>query len=763
MELDGNNQGMECLRLLNEIIADFDELLGEDRFSAIDKIKTVGSTYMAAVGLIPDKKMSDESSGRRHMATLVEFVFAMRDKLKDINDNSYNNFMLRVGINVGPVVAGVIGARKPQYDIWGNTVNVASRMDSTGLPNHTQVTEEVYQALKDMPYQFVCRGKVKVKGKGEMTTYFLTDRAPTNQNTQNSTNGHTQNPPSSYGGVATPLAMLQNSARRAAAQPSRLPPVRETTIGGEHEPLLPNGHQANGNNHKGNKNRRLQEEEETPPPPPPHGVPLPRWPPPRALVPPWPRSQEPRPPIPHKRRPPARLPRPRSSESLPLARSPRVHSSADELSSLTRSPSMSSSDESYSRTTDASPSPPRPAPWLPARPHRVEKPSIYDYPPIRQKPLQNNISDIYTKHNKNKKSNLDDKYLNEALDFHKEEDKLQRSIINMMAATKRDSCSQTDKKDVNGRSAQRTKSFSSSGGKPSIKHLNLDSREVFSKRSPTDVACVQPFERDIQRLLDDKNILKNNPSKPERKELKLELRSQNPSLEGVRNCNNNSSPLHVVGLAAITQLARASPAPSQPSPLRPPTNEFPGVLPTDVVVELPSPSGTMERVSNACDERNEIIEENEEEMKFQERLNTREPNAMHRMGAYGESQSEWSSSCSDGEGECEGGQHESTGYITDDPALENVSMLNEAGLTDAEAALSDVNSCYFDREDVSVSSRASSRLMDSEALVSLESLSAIYDSDEPAHRYLANIRTVSESITRNFGQPTHVTDGESDV
>lgn len=73
------------------------QLLGEDRFSAIDKIKTVGSTYMAAVGLIPDKKMTDEASSRKHMATLVEFVFAMRDKLKDINDNSYNNFMLRVG------------------------------------------------------------------------------------------------------------------------------------------------------------------------------------------------------------------------------------------------------------------------------------------------------------------------------------------------------------------------------------------------------------------------------------------------------------------------------------------------------------------------------------------------------------------------------------------------------------------------------------------------------------------------------------------
>lgn len=80
------------------------------------------------------------------------------------------------GINIGPVVAGVIGARKPQYDIWGNTVNVASRMDSTGLPNHTQVTEEVYQVLKTYPYEFQCRGKVKVKGKGDMTTYFLIDR-----------------------------------------------------------------------------------------------------------------------------------------------------------------------------------------------------------------------------------------------------------------------------------------------------------------------------------------------------------------------------------------------------------------------------------------------------------------------------------------------------------------------------------------------------------------------------------------------------------
>ena len=85
-------------------------------------------------------------------------------------------FFVRLGVNIGPVVAGVIGARKPQYDIWGNTVNVASRMDTSGLPNHIQVTEDVYKILKNSPYEFKCRGKVNIKGKGEMVTYFLTER-----------------------------------------------------------------------------------------------------------------------------------------------------------------------------------------------------------------------------------------------------------------------------------------------------------------------------------------------------------------------------------------------------------------------------------------------------------------------------------------------------------------------------------------------------------------------------------------------------------
>ncbi|XP_050418013.1 adenylate cyclase type 1 [Patella vulgata] len=175
-ELDANNQGMECLRVLNEIIADFDELLNAPRFRAIDKIKTIGSTYMASIGLMPEYIIQDNDTSVTHsLALLVEFAFAMKDKLRIINENSYNNFVMKIGMNIGPIVAGVIGARKPQYDIWGNTVNVASRMESTGKPDHIQVTEEVYAALKDM-YDFKCRGRITVKGKGEMITYFLVGR-----------------------------------------------------------------------------------------------------------------------------------------------------------------------------------------------------------------------------------------------------------------------------------------------------------------------------------------------------------------------------------------------------------------------------------------------------------------------------------------------------------------------------------------------------------------------------------------------------------
>ncbi|EDV27250.1 uncharacterized protein TRIADDRAFT_21914 [Trichoplax adhaerens] len=170
-ELDSVSEGVECLRLLNEIIADFDELLMEDDCKYIEKIKTTGHSYMAAAGLVPDPKL--EQDGAKCTAALTNFAMRMMDRLEDINKHSFNNFKLRVGINFGQVVSGVIGARKPQYDIWGNTVNVASRMESTGKPGFTQVTEEVTKVLAGRGFVFECRGLISVKGKGNMMTYFL--------------------------------------------------------------------------------------------------------------------------------------------------------------------------------------------------------------------------------------------------------------------------------------------------------------------------------------------------------------------------------------------------------------------------------------------------------------------------------------------------------------------------------------------------------------------------------------------------------------
>ncbi|KAK2525876.1 Adcy5 [Columba guinea] len=175
VELEANNEGVECLRLLNEIIADFDEIISEDQFRQLEKIKTIGSTYMAASGL---NDSTYDKEGKTHIKALADFAMRLMDQMKHINEHSFNNFQMKIGLNIGPVVAGVIGARKPQYDIWGNTVNVASRMDSTGVPDRIQVTTDMYQVLAANNYKLEYRGIIKVKGKGEMTTYFLNEGPP---------------------------------------------------------------------------------------------------------------------------------------------------------------------------------------------------------------------------------------------------------------------------------------------------------------------------------------------------------------------------------------------------------------------------------------------------------------------------------------------------------------------------------------------------------------------------------------------------------
>lgn len=186
VELEGNNEGVECLRLLNEIIADFDEILSEPKFSYIEKIKSTGATYMAASGLT---KATCDMKDMKHLTAMADYALRIKEQLNYVNEHSFNNFRIRIGINIGPVVAGVIGARKPQYDIWGNAVNVASRMDSTGVLDTIQVTQEVYQILHSKGYPLTCRGSIEVKGKGTMVTYFLDGYANQDNNNPN------QNPP----------------------------------------------------------------------------------------------------------------------------------------------------------------------------------------------------------------------------------------------------------------------------------------------------------------------------------------------------------------------------------------------------------------------------------------------------------------------------------------------------------------------------------------------------------------------------------------
>ncbi|KAG8238918.1 hypothetical protein J437_LFUL000755 [Ladona fulva] len=162
---------------------DFDELLDEPRFQTIEKVKTVGATYMAASGLNPGHKdvmlQAAEEDELEHLTALVDFAIAMKQRLDDVNKHSFNSFRLRVGISFGPLVGGVIGARKPVFDIWGNTVNEASRMDSTGTMNHIQVPKETAMVLEARGYQVQYRGVVAVKGKGDMETYYVVGRKAT--------------------------------------------------------------------------------------------------------------------------------------------------------------------------------------------------------------------------------------------------------------------------------------------------------------------------------------------------------------------------------------------------------------------------------------------------------------------------------------------------------------------------------------------------------------------------------------------------------
>jgi len=157
----------ELVRDLNECFSAFDHITGK---YGIEKIKTIGDAYMAAGGL--------PTPNTTHATDVIKAAFEMRDFIAEGKARKIAAglpyFEIRIGIHTGPVVAGIVGVKKFQYDIWGDTVNTASRMESSGEVGQVNISEATYALVKDEPgLTFTPRGKVQAKGKGEMEMYFV--------------------------------------------------------------------------------------------------------------------------------------------------------------------------------------------------------------------------------------------------------------------------------------------------------------------------------------------------------------------------------------------------------------------------------------------------------------------------------------------------------------------------------------------------------------------------------------------------------------
>jgi len=209
-----NEKGV--LNVLNEIICDFDEvLLGHSGPHKIEKIKVAGWTYMAACGLDPgsgeslgysgglmgningrasvltatgrrshrpmsyippNSRSNVQNSPQNVVMSLTDFALKLMRTFRQFNEENFKEDspgLLRIGISHGKVMAGVVGSTKPLYDIWGNSVNMASRMDSTGEPGKIQVTSETAKVLQENGIACQYRGEIQVKGRGLIPTYFV--------------------------------------------------------------------------------------------------------------------------------------------------------------------------------------------------------------------------------------------------------------------------------------------------------------------------------------------------------------------------------------------------------------------------------------------------------------------------------------------------------------------------------------------------------------------------------------------------------------
>ena len=155
---------LELLTQLNGIFSAFDQLT--ERYG-LEKIKTIGDAYMI-VGGVPTPRAD-------HAIAVLEMAIEMLTVTQNFQQPDGKPFQLRIGINTGPVIAGVIGRQKFSYDLWGDAVNIASRMESHGLVGHIQVTPSTYERLRHL-YKFEKRAGLVIKGVGTMDTYLYCDR-----------------------------------------------------------------------------------------------------------------------------------------------------------------------------------------------------------------------------------------------------------------------------------------------------------------------------------------------------------------------------------------------------------------------------------------------------------------------------------------------------------------------------------------------------------------------------------------------------------
>ncbi|MTJ47245.1 adenylate/guanylate cyclase domain-containing protein [Dolichospermum sp. UHCC 0259] len=152
---------IELVNSLNHIFSSFDRLA---QIYGLEKIKTIGDAYMV-VGGLPNPHPN-------HAVAIAKMALDMQQEITKFKTSTGQPFQIRIGINTGSVVAGVIGLKKFSYDLWGDAVNLASRMESHGIPGKIHVSEVTYLLIKD-EFQLEERGIIKIKGRGELTTYFL--------------------------------------------------------------------------------------------------------------------------------------------------------------------------------------------------------------------------------------------------------------------------------------------------------------------------------------------------------------------------------------------------------------------------------------------------------------------------------------------------------------------------------------------------------------------------------------------------------------